>query len=71
MLLVEKCVSEENQDVLEENQLLPLFDALSAQVRVEGILLHKPPHRQFLVQRCSHCFGRSCGGMDGSSGCFK
>lgn len=21
-----------------------------------GILLHSPPHKQFLIQRCSHCF---------------
>lgn len=26
------------------------------QVNVGGILLHRPPHRQFLIQRCSHCF---------------
>ncbi len=26
------------------------------QVSVGGILLHRPPHRQFLIQRCSHCF---------------
>lgn len=28
----------------------------SAQGQLRGTLRHSPPHRQFLIQRCSHCF---------------
>lgn len=28
----------------------------SVQEQLRGTLRHSPPHRQFLIQRCSHCF---------------
>lgn len=39
-----------------ETKLLCCPGRWRRQVTVAGIRLHRPPHRQFLIQRCSHCF---------------
>lgn len=53
-LLVGICPSEDS-NVTVSSQTVPCLCS-EGQERLRGTLRHSPPHRQFLIQRCSHCF---------------
>lgn len=57
-LLVGASASDEDSNVNVPSQKVPasIQSMAVTQGQLRGTLRHSPPHRQFLIHRCSHCF---------------